>query len=84
MASRITRVAYNIHRYEQLNDPDLLKICPFWRFVWGGGTDIDTPKSCRKFNNKKLSHIEAKQVFPVLPCDYLQCGCHIAAESGCH
>lgn len=80
MASRILGVAYSMHRKEQLNDPDLLKICPFWRFVWGGVTDIDAPKSCRKFNNIKLPHNEAKQVFPDLPCDYLKCGCYIVAD----
>ncbi len=81
MASRMLRVAYNMHRYEQLNDQDLLKICPFWRFSWGGSIDIDAPKSCQKFNNKRLPHHEAKQVLPVLPCDYLQCSCSISAES---
>ncbi len=84
MASRILTVAHNMYRYEQLNDPDLLKACPFWRFVWGGTTDIDAPKQCRNFNNKRLPHHEAKEVFPVLPCDYLQCGCRIVAESGRH
>lgn len=82
MASRILKVAHNMYRYEQLNDSSLLKICPSWRFVWGGVTDIDTPKSCQEFNNKTLPHNEAKQAFPVLPCDYLQCGCYIVAESG--
>lgn len=82
MASRILRVAHNMYRYEQLNDPDLLSVCPIWRFVWGGATDIDAPKSCRKFNNKRLPHHQAKQVFPVLPCDYVNCGCRIVAERG--
>lgn len=80
MASRILNVAYNMHRYEQLNDPELLTLRPRWRFVWGGSTDIDAPKSCRKFNNKAFPHYEAKQVFPSLPCDYLKCGCHITVE----
>jgi hypothetical protein len=84
MSSRILGVAHSMYRYAQLNDPDLLKICPFWRFVWGGVTDIDAPKSCRKFNNNKLPHNEAKQVFPILPCDYLKCGCYIVADSGRH
>lgn len=82
MASRILNVAYNIHRYEQLNDPELLTLCPCWRFIWGGSTDIDAPKSCRKFNNKTLPHYEAKQVFPSLPCGYLKCSCRIAVEGG--
>lgn len=80
MASRILLVAHNTHRYEQLNDPELLSVRPNWRFVWGGATDIDAPKACRKFNNKKLPHHQAKEVFPALPCDYLHCACHIVAE----
>jgi hypothetical protein len=75
MAARITKVAYTMERYEQL------KSFPFWRFVWGGGADIDAPKECRKFNNEKLSATEAKHNFPVLPCDYLQCGCYIVGDS---
>lgn len=76
LASRITLIAYHMHHYEQTQS------LPVWRFVWGGATDIDAPKGCRKFNNKRLSISQAKQDFPVLPCDYLHCGCYVVGESG--
>lgn len=80
MAVRISSIAYNIGRYEQLTDPDLLELRPCWRFEWGGSIDRDAPKSCRQFHNKVLPVQEAKRVFPALPCDYLQCGCAIVAD----
>lgn len=84
MASRILSVAYNAHRYEQLTDPQLLSVRPFWRFVWGGAIDIDAPKVCRKFDGKSLPYHEALQRFPPLPCGYLHCHCRITADGGEH
>lgn len=81
LAARICHVAYCMDRYEQLNAPELLGLSPYWRFVWGGATDPDAPKACRKFNNKKLHCQQARENFPALPCEYLQCGCYLVAES---
>lgn len=77
---RILTIAYNMNRYEQLTDPDLLSLCPSWRFVWSGTFDNDAPKSCQKFSNKKFPHYEAMEFFPTLPCEYLKCSCRITAE----
>lgn len=79
MASRIHSIAYNISRYEQLNE--IQTHLPYWKFVWGGYSDISVPKVCRKFDNKILPVNEARKIFPVLPCKYLQCQCRIAAEN---
>lgn len=84
MASRILSVAYSAHRYEQLSDPQLLSLRPFWRFVWGGVTDIDAPRACRKFDGKSLPYYEAQQRFPALPCSYLRCGCRVSADREDH
>lgn len=76
LCRRITAILYHRGRYAQLNDPGLLSLLPRWRFHWGD----EGAKACRKFNRKVLSAAEAKETFPAIPCECLECGCHISAE----
>jgi len=80
MAYRILSVAHARERFDQLSDRELLSVMRFWKFHWCGHTDIDAPKSCRRFDQRKLERQEASVVFPALPCSYLRCTCWISAE----
>lgn len=81
LAYRILSVASNRERLAQLMDPDILSVMPFWKFHWCGHTDIDAPKSCRRFDGTALPHQAAIRTFPTLPCNYLRCSCRLSADS---
>ncbi|MEF8746670.1 MAG: hypothetical protein V5B31_02175 [Candidatus Accumulibacter propinquus] len=81
LAYRILSVAYNRERLDQLRDPELLSMMPFWKFHWCGHTDIDAPKSCRRFDGKRLEPQAAITTFPELPCSYLRCVCRLSADT---
>lgn len=77
IALKISRVAYNAHRYEQLSEPEFAAIRPFWKFIW---VDYgDAPRACKKFDGKILPIEEAKKRFPHLPCNRLRCNCRLHA-----
>lgn len=81
LALRILSVAHGLEEAERLADPDLRSVLPLREFHWGGETDMDAPKSCRRFDGKRLPAAAALASFPALPCDYLRCACWISAES---
>lgn len=79
IVSRISGVARNAHRYEQLSDPEFVLLRPFWKFVWADYGEA--PQACKKFNGKILPIDEAKRVFPHLPCKSRRCNCYLTAVS---
>lgn len=80
IAMRVSAIAYNADRYEQLSDPEFIALRPNWRFIWAN--DYGTPKACKKFDNKVLPVVEARHLFPHLPCEYLNCRCRLVPVDG--
>lgn len=78
VCSRVSMLAYNEFRCEQLLEPAYRALRPRWKFICS--MDMSPPKACLKFHGAVLPVEDALKVFPKLPCKLLQCSCRIAAQ----
>jgi hypothetical protein len=77
---RISTVAHEARHLEQMSDPDVVQLHPYWRFICPSDIGPKPPKKCRDMDQKVLPAAEAMKTFPKIPCERLDCQCRFTTQ----
>lgn len=77
---RISTVAHEARYLEQMSDPDVVQLHPYWRFICSSDIGPKAPKKCRDMDQLVLPMAEAMKAFPKLPCARLDCQCRFTSQ----